>query len=79
MSAKKILNGRIVTQGNEHNPPHVHFVSPDSRAQVSLIEIEVMEGALPRGKEQETLNFIEDNRDSLIEEFYEKNPLLRRS
>ena len=50
----------------DHNPPHVHVVTPDDEAFVSIADGEIFQGALPVKFRKTALKWIAANKDELM-------------
>lgn len=64
----------------EHNPPHIHATYSENTAAISIIDGEVLEGALPRKALEMVREWIVINKDELIniwetQEFKQLPPL----
>ena len=64
----------------EHNPPHIHAIYSENTAAISIIDGEVLEGALPRKALEMVREWIVTNKDELIniwetQEFKQLPPL----
>ena len=61
-------NVKFVIHAKDHNPPHVHAVSPDAEAKIDL---ELLECFFSRGYTEKDLKlilkFVRQNRDKLME------------
>jgi hypothetical protein len=57
---------RIVMYFEDHNPPHVHVVSPNFEALVSIRDGMVFRGSIPATARRKTLAWIEANREVLL-------------
>jgi hypothetical protein len=56
----------IVMYFRDHNPPHVHVVSPDDHALVDIQAAEIFRGALQAKFRREALEWIEENSAKLM-------------
>jgi hypothetical protein len=52
---------------NEHNPPHFHARYGDSQAEIDIQTLRVIEGDLPRRAKALVLEWAEEHRDELME------------
>ncbi len=50
----------------DHSPPHVHVVTPDTEALVSIAEGEIFAGAIPAKFRRQALTWIASNREALM-------------
>jgi hypothetical protein len=51
----------------DHNPPHFHVRYAGSQALVRISDLKIIEGALPRRAERILLEWAEEHRDELLE------------
>ena len=56
---------------HDHNPPHVHVVSPDFQAQVRISNGELLAGEMPAKVRGEALAWIGENKVFLMEKWDE--------
>jgi len=61
----------------DHPPPHFHALYQDEEALIDIQRGTILRGDLPRKKLGVAMDFLEENRDDLLELFYEQNPSLR--
>jgi hypothetical protein len=56
----------IVMYFHDHNPPHVHVVSADFEALVSIADSVVFRGSIPAKFRRLALDWIAENREALL-------------
>lgn len=74
----RISGIRICVFSRDHLPPHFHAFYGEYQALIDIRIGTVIEGGLPRRKLREVLEYLAENRDELLETFYQKNPKLRQ-
>jgi hypothetical protein len=52
---------------NEHNPPHFHACYGDYQAEIEINTLKIIEGDLPRRAKAMVLEWAEEHRDELME------------
>ncbi len=52
---------------NEHNPPHFHARYGDYQAEIEINTLKIIEGDLPRRAKAMVLEWAEEHRDELME------------
>lgn len=52
---------------NEHNPPHIHAIYNDDAAAIDFVSGKLLDGYLPAKAMALVLEWIELNRDALVE------------
>lgn len=70
---------KISVYSNEHLPPHCHCEYAEYMLTVNLVTLEIIDGWLPPKVEKRVMKrlSIEENRQMLLEKFYEKNSHLK--
>lgn len=68
---------RICVFSRDHLPPHFHAFFGEHEALIDIREGESLEGNLPKRKLRDALNYLEENRDDLLETFLQLNPRFR--
>jgi hypothetical protein len=70
---------KIQVYSKDHLPPHCHCEYAENILTVNLLTLEIIDGWLPPRVEKRVMKrlSIEENRQMLLEKFYEKNPLLK--
>lgn len=70
---------KISVYSNDHLPPHCHCEYAEYILSVNLVTLEIIDGWLPPRVEKRVMKrlSIEENRQFLLEKFYEKNPHLK--
>lgn len=68
---------RICVFSRDHLPPHFHAFFGEHEALIDIREGEILEGNLPKRKLRDALNYLEENRDDLLETFLQLNPRFR--
>lgn len=71
---------RMYFLDSEHNPPHIHAIYGEDTAAIDLRTGEILDGYLPKRATAMVLEWININKDSLIEmwstqEFKQLDPL----
>jgi hypothetical protein len=56
----------IQIRGLEHGKPHVHVITPDHQASVSIEDGSILAGALPSKIESQAKQWISENHDELL-------------
>jgi len=74
----RIFGIRICVFSRDHLPPHFHAFYGEHEALIDIREETVIAGRLPRRKLREALEYLTDNRNDLLETFYQLNPTLRQ-
>lgn len=74
----RISGIRICVFSRDHLPPHFHAFYGEDEVLISIREGMVIVGGLPRRKMREALEYLANNRDDLLETFYQMNPTLRQ-
>lgn len=74
----RIFGIRICVFSRDHLPPHFHAFYGEYEALIDIRDGEVIAGGLPRKKLREALEYLEKNREDLLETFYQLNPTLRQ-
>lgn len=74
----RIFGIRICVFSRDHLPPHFHAFYGEYEALINIREAVVIAGGLPRRKLREALEYLAQNRDDLLETFYQLNPQLRQ-
>ncbi len=74
----RIFGIRICVFSRDHLPPHFHAIYGEYEALFDIREGTVIVGSLPRRKLREALEYLANNRQDLLEAFYELNPTLRQ-
>lgn len=64
---------KITIYAEDHNPPHVHVIGSDFQAKVAIADASVFAGAIPSRWRREALDWINENRDRLMEKWNELN------
>jgi hypothetical protein len=57
----------------DHNPPHVHIITPNGEMQVSLVTLEPLRGKIGRQEYQVALELIRSNIEFLQSEWVRLN------
>lgn len=60
---------KISLNENDHNPPHVHVVSPDFIVLIDIRTCEVIKGQARISQLNEVLKWVEENREWLLNEW----------
>lgn len=68
---------RICVFSRDHLPPHFHAFFGEHEALIDIREGESLEDNLPKRKLRDALNYLEENRDDLLETFLQLNPRFR--
>ena len=55
----------------DENPPHVHVAEPDTEAKVSIGTATIMAGEIPSNLRREILEWIAENRETLMRKWEE--------
>ena len=63
----------------DHPPPHFHAKYQDDEVLIDIQRSSLLRGDLPNKKLAVAMEFLDENRDYLLELFYEQNPSLRPS
>ena len=63
---KRFAGFLIAMYFEDHNPPHVHVVTPDSEAFVAIADGEILAGSIPAKFRRKALDWIDGNRDMLM-------------
>jgi len=74
----RISGIRICVFSRDHLPPHFHAFYGEYEALIDIREGTVLAGGLPRKKLREVLEYLAENREELLETFYQLNPNLRQ-
>ncbi|GAB4490294.1 MAG: hypothetical protein OHK0019_08910 [Saprospiraceae bacterium] len=74
----RIFGIRICVFSRDHLPPHFHAFYGEYEALIAIREGTVIAGGLPRRKLREALEYLANNRQDLLETFYQLNPTLRQ-
>lgn len=74
----RISGIRICVYSRDHLPPHFHASHGEYEALIDIRESTVIAGGLPRRKLREAIEYLAENRDDLLETFYQFNPTLRQ-
>ena len=74
----RIFGIRICVFSRDHLPPHFHAFYGEYEALIDIREAVVIAGGLPRRKLREALEYLAQNRNDLLEIFYQLNPQLRQ-
>jgi hypothetical protein len=74
----RIFGIRICVFSRDHLPPHFHAFYGEYEALIDIRGGEVIAGGLPRKKLREALEYLEKNREDLLETFFQLNPTLRQ-
>jgi hypothetical protein len=72
----RIFGIRICVFSRDHLPPHFHAFYGEYEALIDIREATVIAGGLPRRKLREALKYLAQNRNDLLETFYQLNPQL---
>ncbi len=68
----------IKIYGNDHNPPHVHIFFAEYVVVIEIENQQVLNGSLPKTKLKIAKEFVKENKDMLLADFYDKNENLRK-
>jgi len=68
---------RFCVFSRDHLPPHFHAYYGEYEALIAIRTGEAIAGNLPRKRMREVLEYLEENREDLLEIFYQLNPQLR--
>lgn len=74
----RISGLRICVFSRDHLPPHFHAFYGEHEALIAIRDGTLIAGGLPRRKLQDALQYLEDNRQDLLEVFYQLNSTLRK-
>lgn len=74
----RILGIRICVFSRDHLPPHFHAFYGEYEVLIDIRESVAIAGTMPRRKLRETLEYLSENRNDLLETFYQLNPILRQ-
>ena len=74
----RIFGIRICVFSRDPLPPHFHAFYGEYEALIDIREAAVIAGGLPRRKLREALEYLAQNRNDLLETFYQLNPQLRQ-
>ena len=74
----RIFGIRIWVFSRDHLPPHFHAFYGEHEVLIAIREGAVIAGGLPRRKLHEALEYLAENRNDLLETFYQLNPTLRQ-
>ena len=74
----RISGIRICVFSRDHLPPHFHAFYGEDEVLIAIREGTVIVGGLPRRKMREALEYLANNRQDLLETFYQLNPTLRQ-
>lgn len=74
----RISGIRICVFSRDHLPPHFHAFYGEDEALIAIREGTLIAGRLPRRKLREALEYLAENRNDLLETFYQLNPTLRQ-
>lgn len=74
----RISGIRICVFSRDHLPPHFHAFYGEDEALIAIRDGSVIAGGLPRKKLRETLAYLAENQNDLLEVFYQLNPSLRK-
>jgi len=69
---------RICVFSRDHLPPHFHAFYGEYEALIDIREGVAIEGDLPKRKMREALEYLAENRNDLLETFFQLNPTLRQ-
>ncbi len=69
---------RICVYSNDQVPPHIHAIYGEYEALIDIRELSIIAGSLPASKRKKAIAFVEENREDLLETFYELNPNIQR-
>jgi len=61
----------------DHPPPHFHALYQEDEALIDIQRGNILKGELPNKKLTVAMEFLDENRDDLLELFYQQNPSLR--
>lgn len=51
----------------EHNPPHIHFIYGEYIASIDIVNLEVLEGDLPKKKLKKAMEWISIHKEEIME------------
>ena len=69
---------RICVYSRDHLPPHFHASYGEYEVLITIRDGTVYAGELPPRKLRETVKFLNENRDMILDTFYQLNPHLRQ-
>ncbi len=75
MPTYKVDNFKIALYGMDHIPPHVHVITPDAEAVMEIETGDVVRGDVPRAVHRRAVEWISQNRETLLKTWNEWNPL----
>jgi len=58
---------------SEHNPPHIHAFYGEYIIAISIIDLKILEGRMPRTILRRIVNWVKENNDKLIEMWNSKD------
>ena len=67
---------RLCMYFGDHLPPHFHVEYGEYKALIGIQDGALIRGKFPRRKLQEVQTYLAENRESLLETFFEFNPNL---
>jgi len=70
----RISGIRICVFSRDHLPPHFHAFYGEYEVLVAIRTGETIVGDLPRKKIREVLEYLDENREDLLETFFQLNP-----
>ena len=69
---------KLSVYSNDHVPPHVHAQNAEFEAVISIKDLKVLQGFLPKIQMKKAVEFVKENREDLLEYFYELNPTIKK-
>ena len=69
----RLGNVKLVVYASDHNPPHVHILSAEHAAVMSMSNLEITAGFVPRHVYQLARDWAEAHRDELHEAWRQLN------
>jgi len=73
-TVKRLSRAKICIYAGDHSPPHFHILANDGReALVAIVTMHLLEGSLERSTKAEALEWAQNNRDLLYDEWMRLN------
>ena len=78
MPTIECINGiKINIYNGDHRPPHIHAVYNEFEALITIEELTVYAGSLPKRQQKTVFNWLSENTDWLLQVFHDLNPELK--
>lgn len=65
---------KINVYPNDHVPPHIHALYGEHEALIEIKTLKTLRGFLPKPQLQTTKDFVQENKEELLNLFYQLNP-----